>query len=342
MTPDEARRELGLGPQASPAQIKAAWRRLVSRWHPDRNPDPQAVRRIQRFNEALACLQSVTEADSGVDEASASPPPSPPPEAASHGAPQPSIEQTLVLTLEQAIFGDLQTLAGTLRPVCATCHGSGKAPGPPQACPRCKGRGHIHHVTWFVWGGFTETCPDCAGSGEFQPDCPACEGQGHAAERAWQLRVRLPAGLRSGDVLSVPTPGRESTDPPGEVQLHIQVQPHPLFTWDNDDVLHLDMPVDGFAWMAERWVDVPVPGGWQHMRLRRQHLHYRLRGQGVAARRGESRGELVIHITPVFPDEFTPEQDACFDQLCASQRAHPPAALADWHTRLQDIQPPAV
>lgn len=329
VTPDEARRELGLPTDASPAQIKAAWRRLVSRWHPDRNPDPLAVQRIQRFNEALACLQS------------------PPPEPPAHNdeapsSPPPSIEQTVELTLEQAIFGSVHTLNGRLSPVCATCHGSGKAPGPPQACPRCKGRGRIHHVTWFVWGGFTDTCPDCDGSGEFQPDCPACGGQGHAGERPWQLRVRLPAGLHTGDVLTVPTPGRDLTDPPGDVQLHIQVRPHALFTWDDDDVLHLDMPVDGFAWMAERWIEVPVPGGWQHMRLRRQHVHYRLRGQGVAVQRGESRGELVIHITPVFPEELTPEQNACIDQLCASLRTHPPAALADWHTRLHPFQPPAV
>jgi len=33
--------------------VKAAWRRLSARWHPDRNDSPQALRKIQRINRAL-------------------------------------------------------------------------------------------------------------------------------------------------------------------------------------------------------------------------------------------------------------------------------------------------
>ncbi len=41
MTIDDAFAELGLSPDANLAQAKAAWRALVSRWHPDlRLPTP--------------------------------------------------------------------------------------------------------------------------------------------------------------------------------------------------------------------------------------------------------------------------------------------------------------
>ena len=38
--------ELGLTPGATAHEVKAAWRRLVSHWHPDRNDSAGAVARI--------------------------------------------------------------------------------------------------------------------------------------------------------------------------------------------------------------------------------------------------------------------------------------------------------
>lgn len=52
MNLDDAYTELGLRPGAAPATVKAAWRRMASRWHPDRNPSPEAVLRMQRLNTA--------------------------------------------------------------------------------------------------------------------------------------------------------------------------------------------------------------------------------------------------------------------------------------------------
>ena len=40
--------ELGVDVGASLGEIKKAYRRLAAKWHPDRNSDPQAVRRMQR------------------------------------------------------------------------------------------------------------------------------------------------------------------------------------------------------------------------------------------------------------------------------------------------------
>ena len=48
----EAYKELGLDASANDAQLKSQWRRLVSRWHPDRNRASEAPLRIQRINKA--------------------------------------------------------------------------------------------------------------------------------------------------------------------------------------------------------------------------------------------------------------------------------------------------
>ena len=50
---DNAYAELGLAPGASEAEVKVAWRRLASLWHPDRNRSAEAFGRMQRINQAL-------------------------------------------------------------------------------------------------------------------------------------------------------------------------------------------------------------------------------------------------------------------------------------------------
>jgi hypothetical protein len=53
------------------------------------------------------------------------------------------------------------------------------------------------------------------------------------------------------------------------LELEVEIEAHPLFFLDVDGVLRCDMPVNGYAWMAERWVEVPPPDGMQQMRLSR-------------------------------------------------------------------------
>jgi DnaJ-class molecular chaperone len=47
---------LGVPQDATPAEIKAAFRRLAKEWHPDRNKRPDAAARFRTINEAYQCL----------------------------------------------------------------------------------------------------------------------------------------------------------------------------------------------------------------------------------------------------------------------------------------------
>jgi curved DNA-binding protein CbpA len=52
---------LGVPPDATAEEIRAAWRRQVRYWHPDRNPDPRAARRIQLLNHAYGVLSDAVQ-----------------------------------------------------------------------------------------------------------------------------------------------------------------------------------------------------------------------------------------------------------------------------------------
>ena len=63
MRSEEARRVLGLGPAATPADIKAAYRQRVKAWHPDRFSDAheraQAEAELKRIIAAYQCLHRI-------------------------------------------------------------------------------------------------------------------------------------------------------------------------------------------------------------------------------------------------------------------------------------------
>lgn len=49
-------RVLGIDAGADAEQIRDAWRRRVSEWHPDRNHSPDATARLQEINDAYASI----------------------------------------------------------------------------------------------------------------------------------------------------------------------------------------------------------------------------------------------------------------------------------------------
>jgi DnaJ-domain-containing protein 1 len=55
----QALETLGLGPKADTKSIKAKYRELVKRWHPDKNPDnPKAIERFKIISEAYMILRA--------------------------------------------------------------------------------------------------------------------------------------------------------------------------------------------------------------------------------------------------------------------------------------------
>lgn len=328
---DQAFAELGLPTDASDAEIKAAWRRLVSRWHPDRNRSSQAVARMQRINQAFEAIGRARQGDATPPAPAPEPPPASPPPAPAAAPRPPTLRRKLRLTLEQAAAGCVKTLRGQLTPLCGDCQGRGHRVL-DQPCRRCRGSGAcVRPSAWFGWPGQRETCADCAGTGIARAACTYCAGSGKLAPLAYQVQARIPAGVRAGDLLHVPA-RRAGID----LEVQVALAPHPLFTLDAAGTLHCRMPVDGFAWMAQRSVAVPTLDGQVPLALRRDQRQYRLPGLGFASRHGSARGELVVEIEPIFPDSLGTDQQILLDQLIASNAGpHGDARLAAWQQTLR-------
>jgi DnaJ-class molecular chaperone len=303
MTIDESFRELGLPPGSTEAEVKEAWRRLAARWHPDRNKSPHALRRIQRINRAVEEIRQ-WRASGFADLQPTREPPA--------DVPEDLVEQQVSISLEEACTGCSRELHGEVVEDCAPCHGSGHE-ARASTCQRCHGSGRTRPNFWFPWLAADSACETCAGTGRLHATCAACAGQGQARPRRYRCQITVPAGTRHGDVLHVHArvQGRQR-----EHALHLRVsvalQPHALFRLEADGTVHCSVPVDGFAWVAERWSEVPSPRGLQQMRLRRNALTYRLRGHGLGG------ADCIVAIEPLFPEELGSDQQLLIDRLVAS------------------------
>jgi molecular chaperone DnaJ len=326
MDTQEAYQELGLDPSASDSQLKANWRRLVATWHPDRNAASNAGSRMQIINKAYQHIRQLRDGGGeDLDEAghsSAKAATAPETEEAESDTSRKTHFRKVRLSMEDAILGCTRTLRGHFTHVCNACLGKGQRVF-AKACNNCKGTGAVHKAALFGWLWNEESCTDCGGDGRQRAPCNACDGSGERTV-AYRRRVRFPAGLREGHVLSVPT--SHHGDVELGLELQVEIEPHSLFTLDGDGVLRCEMPVNGYAWMAARWVEVPTPDGMQQMRLNRDALVYRLSGQGFPTALRGPRGDYMVRVVPVFPVQDDPAQEALLVQLIAASTR---AATAD-------------
>ncbi|KWT95812.1 MULTISPECIES: DnaJ C-terminal domain-containing protein [unclassified Variovorax] len=332
MGTDDAFAELGLASGASEREVKAAWRRLASQWHPDRNGSADAVARMQRINQAfeeirragfLAAPEAPADADAPVST-------DPGPafddhegdaaafrDGAGTARQRRPIHRKVKLTLEEAAAGCIKVLRGKVTETCRTCAGAGHQVLGGH-CVRCGGSGAVPKRSFFGWPSGLVECEACLGGGIARQPCAACRSTGKTAPRSYQVKVRIPHGVRDGDLLHVDGRRLRPERLPADLEIRVELLDHAFFKLDDDGTLRCEVPVDGFAWIAGKPLQVPTLTGLQSLQLSRGRLSYCLKGQGFPLERRGARGDQWVTLVPVFPEQLSTDQQILLDQLCAT------------------------
>lgn len=281
---------LGLEPGASAEAIKAAYRRIARESHPDRNPgDRQAEERFRQAAEAYRALTASPSGPPGTSEPkTAGGDPSSPPDGettSNEGVAsevfgkvfgrrrRPKRERgvdlryNLRLGFTEAARGGERLIRVPGKATCKRCGGTGAELGSsPIICHRCRGEGSVPRRTGFFesW----DPCPECQGRGRLQTDpCRVCQGLGEVdVER--EIPVALPQGVSSGTRLRVAGEGQpgKGGGEPGDLFVVIEVDPHPLFERDGDDLL-LEVPISFAMAVLGGHVRIPTLDGIVRLRV---------------------------------------------------------------------------
>jgi DnaJ-class molecular chaperone len=127
-------------------------------------------------------------------------------------------------------------------------------------------------------------------------------------------KVRIPPGIEDGGRIRIPGQGALShgNGPPGDAYVNVRVEPHPLFRREGSD-LAVDVPVGIATATLGGEVEVPTLDGRATIRIppgTRSGQKFRLKGRGVPARGARPAGNLnavVQIVTPKSIDERSRE-----------------------------------
>ncbi len=327
---------LGLGPGASSAEIKRAYRRLSRRYHPGVNPgDRQAQAVFERVTEAYETLSDPTrrrDYDAGGGLATASSPASafefagfdfsvaasgtaaatfselfadvlhPQPTHEGKADPGADLHASVTITFEESLRGVDRQIVITRQVPCSACGGAGRVRTPEGRCPHCQATGKVRWARGHMV--FSKTCAACNGTGRqrFQR-CEVCNTHGRLV-RSEPISVHVPAGVVTGSRLRIAERGNTGRGGGrnGDLFIDVQVQPHPLLRREGDH-LFLTVPVAVHEAVVGARIEVPTLDGPVKVTVApgtQSGQQFRVSGRGAPTTTG-ARGDLIIDVKLVLP-----------------------------------------
>lgn len=289
---------LGVARNATAAEIKAAYRKLAMKHHPDRNPGSKdSEEKFRKINSAYEALSDDKKrklydqyGEAGVNPGAAGGFGGGPGgfggfgqgadvnevfgdlfenffgggagggrgRRAAHGA---DLKYEAEVSLEDAFHGTQMPLRFSRAQSCASCGGTGAKPGSSvKRCSQCHGQGRVQFSQGFF--SMSQTCPSCAGEGQvIETSCRDCRGQGRTRAEA-ELKIKIPPGIYDGATLRISGEGEAAPHggQSGDLYVLIRVKPDPRFERHEDD-LSVTAGVDVATAALGGTTDVPTIDG---------------------------------------------------------------------------------
>jgi molecular chaperone DnaJ len=172
------------------------------------------------------------------------------------------------IDFEDAVFGIEKEIELLRTEKCEKCRGNGAEPGTKiKTCPNCNGSGQVRSVQNTPFGRFetVRPCSRCNGEGKvLEKPCSACKGSGQVRKNR-KINIRIPAGIDSGARLRIQGEGEHGTrgGAPGDLYIIVIVRPHSKFKREGYNLIaSLEINFVQAALGAE--IETPLLGGATH------------------------------------------------------------------------------
>ncbi|BAY52300.1 heat shock protein DnaJ [Thermostichus vulcanus NIES-2134] len=293
---------LGVSKNATEAEIRQAFRRLARKYHPDLNPgDKEAEARFKEINEAHEVLsdpqkrRKYDQFGQYWQQASA----------AEAGGFNVNVGDFGADFSQFASFEDfINELLGRF------------ATG--------TGRTRPWSTVGFDTSGFGSADVEAEMQISFQEAFQGCQKSFAIGNE--QVTVTIPAGIKPGTKLRLRGKGQYNpyTQQRGDLYLTVQVAPHPLFRFE-DDQLVIDLPITPDEAALGAQVTVPTPSGNVVLNVpagTRSGQSLRLRGKGWRSSGGIA-GDLLAKVQIVPPKSLSAQEKELYEKLRSLRSFNP-------------------
>ncbi|WP_439817638.1 DnaJ C-terminal domain-containing protein [Zavarzinia sp. CC-PAN008] len=309
---DDPYKELGVDRSADADAIRAAYRKLAKKFHPDLNPGnkraEERFKAVNAANDLLSDPEKKARFDRGEIDASGQEKPQAHfyrgfgegPGGAKYRAQGMGAED--LDDLLSGLFGGRR--AGGFQ-------SGGFQAGGPQGGPRMEFPGQDVHLAVEI------SLEDAATGAERTLRLP--EGR--------TLRVAIPAGARNGQTLRLRGQGEAGFNggPQGDAYVELRLAPHPAFRLEGDDV-HSDLAISLAQAILGAKVPVPTLHGAVTLSIPANSntgKTLRLRGRGWPRAGGSDKGDHYVTLKVMLPDPPDADLNAFVAQWAGGQADTP-------------------
>ena len=360
---------LGVDKNATPDDIKNAYRKLAKKYHPDLNKDnPEAAEKFKEVNEAYETL-SDPQKKSNYDQFGSAEGFS----GAGFGGAGggfggfggfedifsnlfsgfggartnaqvrgEDIQVKMTLNFTEAVFGCKKDITVPRVENCDHCHGTGAKDGSKyHTCSACNGTGVVRYTENTMLGRMIREgiCKTCNGTGKIIDEkCEYCNGNGYNRANS-RISVSVPAGIDDGQVLTMRGAGNAGVrgGASGDLHIIVTVLPHPVLERDGFDLkLKLYVPFTTLLLGGE--VQVPLTDGFTMLKipeLTQSNTVFKLKGKGIKHLNSNTYGSIEVTVVGETPKLLSKEEKAAISKIKETQSIN---NYSRYKSYLKDIQ----
>jgi molecular chaperone DnaJ len=137
--------------------------------------------------------------------------------------------------------------------------------------------------------------------------------------REREISIKIPAGVDTGSRLRLAGDGEAGYrgGPPGDLYVVLQVEEHPFFRRQDEDVF-CEVPITFPQAALGTEIEVPTVNGPERLTIpqgTQTGTIFKLRGKGIPRLRGHGQGDQLVAVTVVTPKRLTKEERKLYAQL---------------------------